>query len=100
MVESRQKNKKLVSMAMLCALAYLVMLVGRIPIVLFLKYDPKDIVIAIGGFLYGPMSAFLISAVVSVVEMVTVSDTGLWGLLMNVLSTCAFVCSFIKTFPP
>ena len=60
MVESRQKNKKLVSMAMLCALAYLVMLVGRIPIVLFLKYDPKDIVIAIGGFLYGPVSAFVI----------------------------------------
>ena len=28
MVESRQKNKKLVSMAMLCALAYLVMLLG------------------------------------------------------------------------
>lgn len=78
---------------MLCALAYVVMAVGRIPILLFLSYDPKDVVIAIGGFLYGPMSAFLISAVVSVVEMVTVSDTGLWGLLMNVLSTCAFVCT-------
>ena len=68
MVESRQKTKKLVSMAMLCALAYLVMLVGRIPIVLFLKYDPKDIVIAIGGFLYGPVSAFVISVVVALVS--------------------------------
>ena len=89
----RFDSKKLTTLAMLCALAYVVMAVGRIHILLFLSYDPKDVVIAIGGFLYGPMSAFLISAVVSVVEMVTVSDTGLWGLLMNVLSTCAFVCT-------
>ena len=89
----RFDSKKLTTLARLCALAYVVMAVGRIPILLFLSYDPKDVVIAIGGFLYGPMSAFLISAVVSVVEMVTVSDTGLWGLLMNVLSTCAFVCT-------
>ena len=92
MVESRQKNKKLVSMAMLCALAYLVMLVGRIPIVLFLKYDPKDIVIAIGGFLYGPVSAFVISVVVALVEL-PISETGIIGCIMNVLATCAFCCT-------
>ena len=93
MVESRQKNKKLVSMAMLCALAYLVMLVGRIPIVLFLKYDPKDIVIAIGGFIFGPLSAFVISAVVALIEMVTISATGPIGCIMNILSSCCFACT-------
>ena len=93
MVESRQKNKKLVSMAMLCALAYLVMLVGRIPIVLFLKYDPKDIVIAVGGFIFGPLSSFLIAAVVALIEMVTISATGPIGCIMNILSSCCFACT-------
>ena len=81
----------LLLMAMLGALAYLVMLIGRIPVVLFLSYDPKDIVIAIGAFLLGPLSGAAISLTVSLIEMVTVSDTGFIGFFMNVLSTCAFV---------
>ncbi len=92
----QNKTKTLTTLAALCALSYLVMMVGRIPLVPavgFLKYDPKDVVITIGGFLFGPMAAFFISLVVSVVEMLTVSDTGPIGLLMNVLSTCAFACT-------
>lgn len=87
------RTKKLTTIGMLCALAYIVMIIGRIPIVLFLKYDPKDVVIAIGGLIYGPLSAVAISAVVSFVEMLTVSDTGPIGLIMNVLSTCSFCCT-------
>ncbi len=89
------KTKKLVLMAMLAALAYIVMVVGRIPIstVSFLKYDPKDVVITVGGFILGPVSAFIVSLVVSLIEMVTVSETGPIGALMNVLSTCAFACT-------
>jgi len=86
------KTKQMVTLGMLAAVAYVVMLVGRIPVVLFLKYDPKDVIIAIGGFMFGPMSAFLISLVVSTVEFFTASDTGFIGLVMNVLSTCSFVC--------
>ncbi|MBE7030024.1 MAG: ECF transporter S component [Ruminococcaceae bacterium] len=88
-----QKTKQLTTIAMLSALAYIVMWVGRIPVVLFLKYDPKDVIITIGGFLHGPLSAFVISALVSLVEMFSASDTGVIGLLMNILSTCAFSCT-------
>lgn len=35
---------------MLCAFAYAAAAVGRIPLILFLKYDPKDSIIAMGGF--------------------------------------------------
>lgn len=87
------KTKKMTTIAMLCALSYVIMVVGRIPVVMFLKYDPKDVIIAIGGFIFGPMSAFIISFVVSVLEMITVSDTGVIGLVMNVLSSCAFACT-------
>lgn len=89
-------TKKFVTLAMLSAIAYVVMAVGRIPIiptVEFLKYDPKDIIIAIGGLVFGPLSAFLMSVVVSFIEMVTVSETGIIGLIMNVISTCAFACT-------
>ena len=87
------KTKKIVIIAMLCAIAYAVMVVGRVPVVLFLKYDPKDVIITIGGFLFGPLTAFLVSVVVSLVEMVSVSDTGMICCIMNILSTCAFACT-------
>ena len=86
-------TRKLVLMAMLAAVAYLIVAVVRIPVVLFLKYEPKDVVITIGGFLMGPMASLIISAIVSLVEMVSVSETGIIGCLMNFLSTCCFACT-------
>ena len=85
--------RKMVLMAMLAALSYMIVAYIRIPVVLFLKYEPKDVIITIGGFLMGPMASFLISLVVSLVEMVTVSDTGPIGALMNLISTCSFACT-------
>lgn len=88
-VQSLQ-TQKLVLLAVLSAIAYLCVFIVRIPLVSFLSYEPKDVIIVIGGFLYGPMSSLIMSVVVSLIEMVTISDTGPIGLLMNVLSTCAF----------
>lgn len=88
-----EKIKKLCVMSMLCALAYVVMMVIKVPVILFLKYEPKDVIITFGGFLYGPAAALIISAVVSFIEMLTVSDTGWIGFVMNVVSTAAFSCT-------
>ena len=87
------KTKHLVNLALLSAIAYMLMVVIKIPVILFLSYEPKDVIIVIGGLIYGPMSSFLISLVVSLVEMITVSSTGWIGFVMNVLSTCAFACT-------
>ena len=84
--------KKMVTLAMLAAIAYLIVNLVRIPVVLFLKYEPKDVIITIGGFLFGPMASFIISFVVSLLEMVTISDTGIIGGIMNLISTCSFAC--------
>lgn len=89
----KNNTKRLTMIGMLCAVAYVAMAVGRIPMVLFLKYDPKDVVIAIGGLIFGPITAFLVSLVVSLVEMFTISDTGIWGLIMNIISSCSFACT-------
>ena len=48
-------TRQWVLMAMLSALAYLIMSLVRIPVVLFLKYEPKDVIITVGGFLMGPL---------------------------------------------
>lgn len=86
------KTKKLVTSAMFAAIAYVVVAIVRIPIVLFLSYEPKDVIITIAGFLYGPLTSFLISTVVSLIEMVTISDTGIIGCIMNALSSWSFAC--------
>lgn len=87
------RTKKLTIMGMLCALAYAAAVIGRVPIVLFLKYDAKDIVIAIAGFLFGPLTSFAVTVIVSVVQMFTTSGTGILGCLMNVVSSCSFACT-------
>ena len=79
------KTTKLVTISMLCAIAYVAVLVGRIPLVLFLKYDPKDIMIAMGGFIFGPVTALFMSVIVSVLEMCTISGTGPIGCVMNII---------------
>ena len=87
------RTRQIVVTAMLTALAFVAVLIGRlIPNVLgFLSYDPKDAVIAIAGFMYGPLTAVIITVLVSLIEMLSISTTGFYGLLMNIVSTLAFV---------
>lgn len=87
------KIKRICTIGMLSAVAFLVVSTIRIPMVLFLKYEPKDVVITIGGLIYGPMASMIISVIVSLIEMFSISDTGIWGLIMNILSTCSFACT-------
>ena len=92
----QMRTRKLVILAMLSAIAYVVMYFGRIaliPAAAFLKYDPKDVIIAIGGFLYGPLAALAMSVVVAFAEMVTVSESGIIGCVMNIISSVAFTCT-------
>ena len=92
-MHTRNENiRKMVLMGLLAAMAFMIVSYVRIPVVLFLKYEPKDVVITIGGFLLGPLASFIISLVVSLVEMVSISDTGPVGCLMNLVSTCSFAC--------
>lgn len=89
----KSKTKTITAIGMLCALAYAAAAVGRVPLVLFLTYDPKDVVIAAGGFLFGPPASAAIALTVSLAELFSISGTGLWGLIMNVISSCSFACT-------
>ena len=91
-----KNTRKIALIGLFCAIAYIFTLIGGIlPISVagFLKYDPKDIMVAIAGFILGPASALVISCITALLELVTgISTTGLYGLLMNVISTASFAC--------
>ncbi|WP_298018297.1 ECF transporter S component [uncultured Dysosmobacter sp.] len=88
-----RKTKEITTVGMLCAGAYAAVVVGRIPLILFLKYDPKDIVIAMGGLIFGPLTSFAVALIVSLAEVFTISENGVLGFIMNVISSCSFACT-------
>ena len=87
--------KKMVLSAMLAAVAYILSFskTPLIPAAPFLSYEPMDVAITIGGFLLGPMAAFVISLVTAAIESLTIGDTGVIGFFMNFLSSAAFACT-------
>jgi riboflavin transporter FmnP len=93
MSNTKFSPKYIAVIAMFTALAFVSVVVSKvIPNVAgFLSYEPKDSIIAIAGFIFGPLSSVLISVLVSFIEMVTISTSGPIGFLMNVIATCAFV---------
>ncbi len=93
MQHSSWRLRRLCVMAVLCAMAFTAVSLVRIPVVAFLKYEPKDVLLVIGGFLFGPLAGGLMATLVGLLEMVTVSDTGIIGCVMNILSSCLFVCT-------
>lgn len=92
--------KKLVTMGMLTALAYAVMAVCKVipKVGGFLSLDAIDAVIGIGGFLFGPAAAVMMIVVEALIEMVTLSTTGWYGLLMNILSTTLLICPAVLIY--
>lgn len=98
MTKRKFGTKQLTVMAMMIAMAYIVVFICHFvmpPLVEQppLKLDLKDAIVVMAGFMLGPVPALCISIVVSFIEMITISSTGPIGLLMNVLSTCAFACT-------
>lgn len=85
----QMRLRRMIGVALFTALAYVVMLLIHFP-VSFLTLDVKDAIITLCGLCFGPLAALFSSATVALVEMVTVSSTGPYGLLMNFLGTASF----------
>ncbi len=91
--------KRLVIAAVFCALAFVSMFVMRINVT-FLTFDAKDAIVTLAGLLLGPVYALAISVTVALIETFMVGDTGIWGLIMDILSTASFsvVCALIYKY--
>lgn len=86
--KSNNNIKKMTVVAMLCALAFLVSLVFPFK-VSFLTFDLKDAIIAISALMYGPIAGLVCSVIVPFIEFITTSETGVYGLIMNFLSSAS-----------
>lgn len=90
-----QSTRKLTQMAMLAAISVVLVYFIHFPIfpaAPFLEYDPADIPLIIGAFLYGPMGGFLLTAIVCVIQGLTVSaNSGIVGIFMHLAATGSYV---------
>lgn len=91
-VSSAEKIKRMVLIALFCAIAYVAMFVFKINVT-FLTFDVKDAIIAVCGLIFGPVASLVTSFTVAFLELITVSDTGFYGFFMNFLSSAVFSCS-------
>ena len=91
--------RRSILLAVFAALAYAAMFAFRFN-VSFLTFDVKDAVVTIGGLILGPIAAFITSLLVAVLELITVSDTGWYGFVMNFACTATFsvVCSLVYVY--
>ena len=79
---------------MLAGMAVVSTLIIRVPFAFAppnMRYDPQDVFILLGGFIYGPLAAAAMSIVVALTRFLISNTTGHWGLLMNFVSTFSFV---------
>lgn len=84
-----QKVKKLTIIALFCAMSFIVSVILPIK-VMFLTLDFKDTISAICGMFFGPVAGLFCAIVVPFIEFLY-SDTGVYGLIMNLLSSITFV---------
>ena len=81
-------TKAMCIIAMFCALAYAMTYI-KLP-VSFLSLEIKDSVIVLCTLIFGPLAGLKIAMIVPFLEMITHSSTGVYGLIMNILSSVTF----------
>lgn len=81
--------KKMAVIGVFTALAYVCVCVFRIK-VSFLTLDIKDAVITSAAMMISPIAGVIISLIVALIEMLTISETMLYGFIMNFLSSATF----------
>ena len=86
--KNTEKIKRITAIAVFAALAYVIHFV-HIPVG-FLNLDFKDVVMAIAGMYFGPAAGLTLSVLVPLLEF-PVSETGPYGLIMNIISSTSFV---------
>ncbi|WP_066453365.1 ECF transporter S component [Anaerotruncus rubiinfantis] len=94
-MKASASTRKLTTMAMLTAISIVLVAIIHFPLfpaAPWMEYDPADIPIFIGTFLFGPLSGLCLTLVVSVIQGLTVSAaSGPIGILMHFCATGSFV---------
>lgn len=90
----KTNTKKLTTLGVLAACSIILVAIIHFPIfpaVSFLEYDPADVPILIGTFLFGPVWGIVLTVIVSLIQGMTVSaHSGAYGIAMHIIATSAF----------
>ena len=84
-----EDTRRLCAIALFIALAYVSVLFFRIKVD-FLTFDFKDAILGVCALVYGPGAGVIAATTVALIEM-TISDTEVYGFIMNALSSIAFI---------
>ena len=87
--KSQRRLRRMLMAALFVALAYVSRFVFHFN-VMFLTFEFKDAIITIGGMFLGPLWALGMSVATALLEFITISDTGVYGLIMNAVAATAF----------
>lgn len=99
MKNSTQKLNRIAATSIFAAIAYLSMFLTPFRVD-FLTFDIKDAVMTIGALYLGPLAGLAMSAVTSLLEMFTISQTGIDGMIMNFVGSATYtvVAALIYTY--
>lgn len=90
-----KKTHILTKMAVLAAISVILVALIHFPIfpaAPYLEYDPADIPIFIGTFMFGPILGLVLTIVAATIQGLTVSaGSGIIGIMMHIVATGSFV---------
>ena len=87
---NKNKIKNMTFIGLFCAMAFVCVVLLNFK-VNFLTFDLKDAVMTICGMFFGPLAGLFVAVVVPLLEFVSISNTGVYGLIMNTLASVTFV---------
>lgn len=88
--KNRNHIKKLTAVGLFSAIAYVCCVMFHFKAG-FLTFDLKDAVMTVCGMIFGPVYGISCALIVALIEAVTISDTAVYGFIMNMLSSCTFI---------
>ncbi len=86
--------RNITAIGLFCAIAFVLCLVFHFK-AMFLTFDLKDSVITVGAMLLGPIPGLIMSVIVALLDFLLIpssTGTGIYGLMMDIISSASFVC--------
>lgn len=90
-MQNSAKIRKMIAVGVFVALSYICCVLFHFKVA-FLSFELKDAVMTIGAMFFGPLAGLVTVVITCLIEFVTISGTGVYGLIMNVLASITFVC--------
>lgn len=91
MQNNSTRIRKMIAVGVFVALAYICCVLFHFKVA-FLSFELKDAVMTMGAMFFGPLAGFVTVLITCLIEFVTISSTGVYGLIMNLLASFTFVC--------